>query len=88
MKKVIRLGDPTNHGGLVIEASGGGDIYGKPVACKGDRVSCPKDNHGINPIVEGSEVWKIMGIPVALEGHKTACGCVLISTLGEAGVGA
>ncbi|MBV8046197.1 MAG: PAAR domain-containing protein, partial [Paludibacterium sp.] len=34
-------------------------------------------------IVEGDDGWKIDGRPVALDGHRTSCGAVLIATLGE-----
>ena len=42
MPKVIRLGDPTDHGGKVIAT--GAPTYtveGIPVALKGDVCSCP-----------------------------------------------
>lgn len=38
--KIIRLGDPTNHGGSVISASGP-VVFGKASARVGDQVSCP-----------------------------------------------
>ena len=38
----IVLGDCTDHGGEVIEASGMTDTHGKPIARMGDKVSCPK----------------------------------------------
>lgn len=82
MPKIIRLGDPTSHGGKVTQVSGGQEIHGLPVARKGDLVSCPKEGHGVNPIIEGCEHWLIEDIPVAVEGNKTACGCTLLSTLG------
>jgi uncharacterized Zn-binding protein involved in type VI secretion len=82
MKRVIRLDDPTNHGGKVTSVSAQQpNIMGKPVARVGDLCTCPI--HGACPIVEGDANWTIDGIPVALEGHKTACGAILISTLPE-----
>ncbi len=39
----------------------------------GDSVYCPSCKNGT--IVEGDSLMKINGIPVALEGHKVACGC-------------
>jgi len=84
-RQVIVLGDPTDHGGVVISASTNHDIDGKGIARKGDMVNCPQKYpggvpHGVNPIVEGEESIAIDGIPVALAGHKTACGCSLIGT--------
>lgn len=81
MKRVIRLGDPTTHGGKVVSATSHHMIYGKPVARLGDQVMCPIPGHGVTTIVEGDPTWLIDGIPVALEGHKTSCGASLISTL-------
>lgn len=81
MKRVIRLGDPTTHGGTVVSASPTVIINGKPVARLGDSVTCPQPGHGTVTIVEGDPNWLIDGRPVALEGHKTSCGASLISTL-------
>ncbi|XZG71796.1 PAAR domain-containing protein [Chitinibacteraceae bacterium HSL-7] len=87
MKRVIRLGDPTNHGGTVVSATMPTDMFGKKVARLGDMVACPIPGHGVCPIVEGDPTWIVDGKPVALEGHKTACGAALISTMPEVGKG-
>ncbi|MBM3115249.1 PAAR domain-containing protein [Jeongeupia naejangsanensis] len=81
MKKVIRLGDPTSHGGSVVSASPNAKAMGKAIARLGDSVSCPEKGHGSVTIVEGDPNWLIDGKPVALEGHKTSCGAALISTV-------
>ncbi|HFP8669000.1 TPA: PAAR domain-containing protein, partial [Providencia stuartii] len=44
------------------------------VACVGDSVYCPSCKT-TGAIVEGDGLMKINEIPVALEGHKVACGC-------------
>jgi len=80
-KHVIRLGDPTTHGGTVVSASTNSSMFGKEVACMGDKVTCPIRGHGVCTIVEGDPTYCIDGRPVALEGHKTSCGASLISTL-------
>ena len=82
MRKVIRRGDPTSHGGQVV-ASGAPHfiINGKPVALKGDACTCPKRGHHNCTIAEGDPDDTIDGIPVAYEGHKTTCGAVLIATV-------
>ena len=87
MPDIIRLDDPTSHGGRVTQASGV-PMFGKPVALKGDLVFCPKEGHGVNPIIEGSSSMSMNGIPVALAGHRTACGCTLLSTLNQVSVAA
>ena len=77
---VIRLGDVTDHGGKVISVSHYPTDMGKPIACIGDMVSCPKCK-GTYPIVEGDPSYTINGTPVAFEGHKTACGAMLLSSV-------
>lgn len=84
-KRVIRLGDPTTHGGVVVSASSSIEIFGKPVARIGDKVTCPRPGHGVVTIVEGDPTWTDNGKNIALEGHKCSCGCSLISTLPNVG---
>lgn len=84
-RKIIVVGDPTDHGGRVISGSPSHRIGNKAIARLGDMVDCPKrypnrSPHGVNAIVEGEPDLLIDGIPVALAGHKTACGCSLIGT--------
>ena len=78
---VVRLGDSTSHGGKVISASTTHLIDGIGIARVGDQVVCPMPGHGINPIVEGAPTYLIGGRMVALQGHHSACGCTLISSL-------
>ncbi|WP_434630033.1 PAAR domain-containing protein [Chromobacterium sp. CV08] len=85
MKRVIRIGDPTSHGGKVVSASATTTMFGKAVALIGDAVSCPQNGHVNCVIVEGDPSWAIAGKGVALEGHKVSCGATLISTMGEVG---
>ncbi|MBT0571814.1 PAAR domain-containing protein [Curvibacter sp. CHRR-16] len=85
-RKIIVVGDPTSHGGTVISGSPTRSIQGKAIARMGDSVDCPqkypdKSPHGVNAIVEGDPTCLIDGVPVALDGHKTACGCSLIGTV-------
>ncbi|WP_392553408.1 PAAR domain-containing protein [Orbus wheelerorum] len=81
MKGVIRLGDATSHGGKVISASTTIIVFNKGVARVGDMVICPVQGHGVNPIVEGDVLFTDKGKAVAFHGHKTACGCTLLSSL-------
>lgn len=83
MKKVIRIGDPTDHGGSVTSATSTTVFFGKNVSVVGDSVSCPKQGHVNCVIVEGDPSWSIGGKAVALDGHKVSCGATLISTLGQ-----
>ena len=79
MKDIIRLGDLTTHGGVVLQAFSHTDLNGKPIAGVGHNVSCPLCK-GIFPIAEGSSTYTVDGIPVALDGMKTACGAALIAS--------
>ncbi|HCC3327741.1 TPA: PAAR domain-containing protein [Salmonella enterica] len=77
MKAVIRQGDALReYGGCVL--GGHYDCFGKGIACKGDAVKCNK--HGMTTIAEGSTLTDIGGKPVAMHGHRCACGCTLVSS--------
>ncbi|BEV17677.1 PAAR domain-containing protein [Herbaspirillum sp. DW155] len=84
---IIRLGDATSHGGNVISASPTHTLHGIGIARVGDLVSCPQKGHGTNPIIEGAPTYLIGGRMVALQGHRSACGCTLISSLATASYG-
>ena len=85
MRRVIRLGDRTSHGGYVVSATSRFIVMDQPVARLGDKCTCPKKGHNNCYIVEGDPDWTIDGVPVALEGHKLSCGAVLISSMPNAG---
>ncbi|KAB8306723.1 MULTISPECIES: PAAR domain-containing protein [Rahnella] len=87
MFPVVRVGDKTTHGGMVLAGSGTMTFANIPVARKGDKVSCPIPGHGPTTIIEGNPNYLDNGIPVAFHGHKCACGCTLISSLPAAQVG-
>ena len=82
-KKFILLGDTTTHGGTVVTAEGAGcmTIDGIPVACVGDKVTCPKKGHSVACIIQGASgpVSTLNGKAIAREGDKTSCGASLIS---------
>jgi uncharacterized Zn-binding protein involved in type VI secretion len=84
MPNVIRLGDPTSHGGKVVSVSAThftvGDIA---VARVGDVCSCPIKGHDNCTIAEGDPHHVIDGIAVAYDGHKTTCGAALMATTGK-----
>ena len=87
MRGVIRLNDPTSHGGKVLSAAPNSKVMGVAVARKGDQCSCPHPGHGDCVIAEGDPKMLIDGIPVAFDGHKTSCGAVLMSTMPTSGRG-
>ncbi len=87
MLEIVRIGDKTTHGGIVLTGSATMKFGGIGVARKGDKVLCPKEGHGITTIVEGNPNYLDQGVPVAFHGHKCGCGCTLISSFSAAKVG-
>jgi uncharacterized Zn-binding protein involved in type VI secretion len=84
MPNVIRLGDPTSHGGKVESVSAAHfTVDGIAVACVGDSCSCPVKGHEGCTIAEGDSTHLISGVAVAYDGHKTTCGAKLIATIGN-----
>ena len=83
-KAQIVVGDTTSHGGRVISGSPSSTWSRAqiPIARKGDKVTCPKCEPHMFEIAEGCEESLDFGVPVALEGHKTTCGAVLIAESG------
>lgn len=87
MRGVIRLNDPTSHGGKVTSATPASKVMNVAVARQGDRCTCPIPGHAECEIAEGDSELLIDSVPVAFEGHKTRCGAVLISTMPTSGRG-
>lgn len=84
-KSIIVVGDKTSHGGTVITGDPLHTYNGKPIARQGDLIMCPMpfpngQPHGVVAITEGCSTYTLNGRPVALHGHKGACGCTLIGT--------
>ncbi|EOD2823328.1 TPA: PAAR domain-containing protein [Providencia stuartii] len=76
-RKIILKNDTIGTGGMVLTCSSlAKQIQG--VACVSESVYCPLCKT-TGAIVEGDGLMKINGIPVALEGHKVACACVLVA---------
>ncbi|MEJ8810702.1 PAAR domain-containing protein [Variovorax ureilyticus] len=80
-RRVILVGDTTTHGGKVISGAANNTVHDRPIARLLDEVDCPL--HGVNKIIEGEASYDIGGRPVALEGHRTECGSVLIGSIGK-----
>lgn len=85
MRGVIRLGDPTSHGGVVISTGSRTVVMGRTVAVVGDTCLCPCKGHGPCVIVEGDYDILLDGKAVAFDGHRTSCGAALISTVPSSG---
>lgn len=82
MPNVIRIGDPTSHGGQVVESGAlQFTVSGKAVALVGDKCTCPIYGHQNCKIVSGNAKYTVNGKAVAYDGDKTSCGATLISTI-------
>ncbi|MNJ20584.1 hypothetical protein D3C77_149190 [compost metagenome] len=79
MRGVVRIDDKLTSGGVVITAAVGMTFLGRA------KVSCPLPGHGVNAIAEGDDAATFLGRPIALHGHRCQCGCLLISSLPQAG---
>lgn len=82
-RAIIRLGDPTSHGGTVLEAFPTFDVYGKRVSGVGHKGFCPLCKTTFH-IIAGAQNFTFMGQNVAVEGMMTSCGATLIATQHEA----
>lgn len=82
MPNVIRVGDPTSHGGKVIDTSAPNvKVGGKPIVLIGDHCMCPMTGHQNCVIVSGNSSHTVNGTAVAYHGDKTSCGATLISSI-------
>ena len=71
-KSMVRLGDRTDHGGVVIEAADDLTHMGIMVALHGHKVACPKCKGPFPIIATGARAHK--GVPVmppSCKGQRT-----------------
>ncbi|UTY58321.1 PAAR domain-containing protein [Massilia sp. erpn] len=78
-RAIICQGDPTSHGGQVLEGSPDATIDGRLIALRGHLTYCPLCK-GKFPISEGLDFHTFGGLGTAVEGMKTGCGAILIAT--------
>lgn len=78
-KRMVMIGDPTDHGGQVITASSSYRVSGKRAALDGDMVSCPIRGHGSTPI-SSNRTTKNGNRPITLTGDICGCGAKVIGT--------
>ena len=75
-REVARLGDATDHGGKIIQATDDLTHMGRRVALDGHLAECPKCG-GTFPIKATGERTH-RGVRVALLGDRTECGATPI----------
>jgi len=79
MKGFIFEGDPTDHGGYVKTATSTIIEGGRRAALVGDLVYCPRDGHGVNPIVEGDPTISEDGRAFVTHLSRAICGCHVLA---------
>lgn len=77
MAKIVRLNDPSDHGGKMISATGGYTVDGVNGCVHGDMHDCPIRGHGITPVSSSSSATGA-GKPIIRTGDKAGCGASLI----------
>ncbi|BFM76478.1 hypothetical protein JUNP499_2510 [Acinetobacter baumannii] len=73
----ITIGCPTTGGGKVISGNNLFQIDGIPVACTGDKATCPT-HKVLATIVSGDPNMNIFGKMAARAGDSLSCGCKLL----------
>lgn len=73
----ITIGCPTTGGGKVLTGNSNFLIEGIPVACVGDKASCPK-HKVVATIITGDPYMNIFGKSAARVNDSLSCGCKLL----------
>ncbi len=73
----IVIGCPTTGGGQVITGNASFLIEGIPIACIGDKATCPK-HQTVATIIAGDPNMQVMGKAAARVNDPLSCGCKLL----------
>lgn len=73
----IVVGCPTTGGGQVISGNSTFLVEGIPIACVGDKATCPK-HKTVASIISGDPYMQVMGKAVARVNDSLSCGCKLL----------
>ncbi|MCH7392921.1 PAAR domain-containing protein [Acinetobacter dispersus] len=73
----IVIGCPTTGGGQVITGNSSFLIEGIPIACVGDKATCPK-HKTVATIIVGDPNMQVMGKAAARVNDALSCGCKLL----------
>jgi uncharacterized Zn-binding protein involved in type VI secretion len=77
MSEIVRLGDQSDHGGVMITATGTFVVDGKATCISGNIHKCPIPGHGDTPVT-ATRTFRNKTIPVICVGDKAGCGATLI----------
>ena len=73
----IVIGCPTTGGGQVITGNNSFLVEGIPIACVGDKATCPK-HQTVSTIIVGDPNMQVMGKAAARVNDALSCGCKLL----------
>lgn len=73
----IVIGCPTTGGGQVISGNSSFLVEGIPIACVGDKATCPK-HKTVATIITGDPYMQVLGKAVARVNDSLSCGCKLL----------
>lgn len=76
MKSIIRLGDTSDHGGLMVTATAHFKANDTKGCITGDLHRCPIHGHGVTSVTGHSTVTS-NGVSILLQGDVAGCGAVL-----------
>ncbi len=77
MSAVVRLGDISNHGGVIITACANVIVNGIHVAVNGSLHSCPLPGHGITAMTSNSTTIADGQPVVRVNIDQAGCGAII-----------
>ena len=78
MGQVVRIGDRSDHGGVMVSASGGFTVDGVDGCVSGDLHQCPIRNHNTTPVSSTGTATGASGRGIVRTGDRAGCGATLI----------
>lgn len=85
---ISRVGDITDHGGIIVTGSGDSTSEGRPIARVGDIGYCPLPDHpSIFIIVTGCTTATTDGRATARVGSACSCGATVVTGAAGSTVG-
>ena len=82
MAKIVRLGDASSHGGVMISAGSTVLVTGIPMCVDQDMHRCPIKGHGVTPVT-GTASFRSEGKRGVKTGDVAGCGAVITTGSGD-----
>lgn len=79
MPGIVRIGDTSDHGGVVISSNATFVSNGKQACVDGDLHQCPQQGHGTTAII-GTASFKSNNRNSIKGGDRAGCGATIISS--------